>query len=197
MKNDKSFRDIVCANFSKMDILKHYPYGDIVDWSYWLCGDVNLKKVHLLDHNKGKTEMDYVVSIMGETARAMNYMVLHHGNFDPNDRQTITAFGMWELFDCGWVGWNKKLIKGKTLDEILAIEKVQNMRNEKIHKSANYKTKNYKNAVREFREDNRKKYGVYEVKHFPLLSRMKKPLYTKQQLAAIALIVDCEFENLC
>lgn len=198
MKNDKSFRDIVYDNFPKLDILKRYPYGDKTDWSYWLCGDVNLKKVHLLEHNKGKTEMDYVTRIMGETARAMQYMVMHHGNFDPTDSQTIIAFGLWELFDSGWVGWNKKLTKGKTLDEIIAIEKVHDKRSNMIHKHPSKpRTKDYMEAVRRCREVNRKELGVYEVKHFPLLSREQKPLYTKQQLAAISLLVDCEFENLC
>ena len=46
-----------------------------------------------------------------------------------------------------------------------------------------------------------KAFGVYETKHFPLESfgsrQYKKPLYTIQQLAAIELMVDCFFENLC
>jgi hypothetical protein len=206
--DDKSFRDIVYANFPKLDILKHYPYGDEENWSYWLCGDVNLKKVHLMERNKGKTDMDYVTDIMRETARAMHYMVLHHGNFDPTDSQTIIAFGLWELFDSGWAGWNKKLTKGKTLDEIIALEKEQAKRISMVRfgyvggKDPEPNTKEYKEAKQKSVEANRKEGGVYEVKHYPLLSQTRKnqtrkPLYTKQQLAAISLMVDCEFENLC
>jgi hypothetical protein len=50
---------------------------------------------------------------------------------------------------------------------------------------------------------NRKEYGIYYIKHLPLveltngLNNRIKPLYTKQELAAIWLMVSCAFENLC
>jgi hypothetical protein len=48
--------------------------------------------------------------------------------------------------------------------------------------------------------ENRKKYGIYEIKHYPLIqtiTRNPKTLYTKQQLAAIKFYVNMAFENLC
>lgn len=194
---------------SKLDILKYYPYGGKTEWSYWLTGKVDLKKQYEQAYFDRKSETGYVTRIMTEVSRAMHYLTVHR-SFDPTDKQTITAFGMWGLFNNGLVGWNKKMTAGKSHDEIVKMEKIQKKRvNMMRHGCASYKddmhkceTKEYKEAVKIGREDSRKKYGIYEVVYYPLmsdiqLSHEQVPLYTKQQLAAIWTMVMCEFENLC
>jgi hypothetical protein len=48
--------------------------------------------------------------------------------------------------------------------------------------------------------ENRNKYGLYEIKYYPLMQTTTvspKALYTKKELAAIKFYVNMAFENLC
>jgi len=193
----------VDEEFSNLPILSYYPYGEKEVYANTMGGSDNLKNLHLSDWNKGKTANDYALEILRESGNAMHYLTRHR-EFNPTDTQTIRAFGMWELFNHGVVGWNKEITEGKSLDEIIKLEKLHTKRNSMIRygyvggKDPNEPTdKDYKSIVRRSTIVNREKYGVYIVKHYPLLSDVGTILYTKQELAAILFMVIDEFENLC
>jgi hypothetical protein len=196
--------------FKKLDILKYYPYGPETTWKYWLTGTVNLKKEYLDKRNKHKTEWDYIFSIIEETARAMNYLMVH-GNDDGFDHQRLNAFALWHLFHSGDCGWSKKNLKGlnfeqktklfwkgqKDAEVLSGIDPIErNFRSAKDPESTRIRDNWFKESL--------KNYGVYEVRRKPLIQHSntvsgKRPnvLYTKQELAAIDLMVACYFENLC
>jgi hypothetical protein len=193
----KEFSKLVDDHFPKLNILNYYPYGSRIIWKHWLTGEVNLKKVYLDDRNKDKTANDYISNIKCEVARAMNYLMVY-GNYHWFDRQRIEAFSLWRLFHSGDYGWTKKPLKGLTDDEKIKLyKKYQKKSNMLYPEETQKKLKIDISVVQSFL----KKHGVYEVRHFPLISygprQYKKPLYTIQQLAAIELMVDCAFENLC
>jgi hypothetical protein len=196
--------------FKKLDILKYYPYGPETTWEYWLCGKVNLKKEYLDARNKHKTEWDYVFSIVEETARAMNYLMTH-GNDDGFDHQRLNAFALWHLFHSGDCGWSKKNLKGLTTEQKTTLfwkgqkdaEKLSAIdpATKKINTSEDKETVKIRDN---WLKASLKTYGVYEVRRKPLIQYSnsvsgKRPvvLYTKQELAAINLMVSCAFENLC
>lgn len=194
----KEFASLVEEHFPKLDILNYYPYGPKVTWNYFLCGEVNLKKVYLDDRNKEKTEKDYIFNIKNEVARAMHYLMVY-GNYHWFDNQRIEAFALWKLFHSGKVEWTKKPLKGLSNEEKLKLYR-------KCKKKSNLLYTDPERPPRK-KEDLKselyylKTYGVYETKHFPLVSfgsrQFEKPLYTIPELAAIELMVDCAFENLC
>ena len=209
----KDFGDVVHKEIEKLDILKYYPYGPETKWTYWLCGDVDLTKRYLDKRNKGKKEIDYVLSIYDEIGRAMNYLMLNGEHW--RDHQRIEAFALFRLFHSGIVGWNKKIIEGKTVKEIESLEEQHKKLYDKTYglpKVEDWQAKRWKKYPEEkIKHDkmmlksklyNRKKYGIYTVTHLPLTQHantatIPKILYTKQQLAAIDLMVTCYFENLC
>jgi hypothetical protein len=199
----KTFIDIMDEEFPKLPILSYYPYGEKTNYTDFMGGNNNLKDLHLSDSNKGKTANDYVLAITQSAGSAMHYLT-RHWEFDPTNTQTIRAFGMWELFNRGVVGWNKEITEGKSLDEIIKMEKLHTKRYSMIQygyvggKNPNLPdTKEYRDASRACKLSNRETYGVYEVRHYPIVSNVRTPLYTKQELAAILFMVYDEFENLC
>lgn len=203
---EKSFDQKVIKTLDKLDILNYYPYGHETTWNYWLCGKVNLKKQYLDKRNLERNENDIVIRILSEVSRAMHYLTVLSPDF--SEEQRVKAYQLSILFQSGICGWNKNLIKNKTEDEIIALEKFHKKRHDKIHKSdmklysETHDIVTYR-ITKEAKEYNRKKYGVYEVKYFPLMEKTSyikstpKCLYTKQQLCAIEIMVDCAFENLC
>ncbi len=90
--------------FPKLDILNYFPYGPTKTYSYWLCGEVNLTKYYLDARNKEKTDKDLVLSILRETSRAMNHLMVNHSD-DSWSRQRVEAFALHRLFNNGWIGW--------------------------------------------------------------------------------------------
>lgn len=207
----KDFGSIVDAALPSLDILKYYPYGKETMWSYWLCGDVDLRKEYLSPRYKNKSENDIVGDIIAEVARAMSYLMVH-GNDHFYDRQRIEAFALIQLFNFGDVGWSKKPLEGLTLDQQKKLF-VTSSKNAKLlsgykQKYPN-KTKEQKDALRKLKKAEEicnihhlEKYGVYEVRIKPLTqyrntTHNPKILYSKKELCAIYLMVICAFENLC
>ena len=211
----KNFGDIVDKAFHKLDILNYYPYGPIKDWSYWLCGKIDLTKYHLDARNKNRNEKDLVLSILRETSRAMYYLMVNHCD-DNWSRQRIEAFALHRLFNNGWIGWDKKPLKGLSeveKEKLYALhdkryDLVTNnlMKDQQKHIRSYKRTpeelKKYNEAELKHKLYNRNKYGIYEVKYLPLMqygncANAPKVLYTKKELCAINLMVTCAFENLC
>jgi hypothetical protein len=207
-----TFRNIgklVDVHFPKLDILNYYPYGKETIWTYWLCGKVNLKKVHLEERNKNKTELDYVHSIMEDIGRAMHYLTVIHGDWECFDEQRVRAFALWRLMKSGVVEWTKAPLKGLSETQKEDLYKLHDKRYKLLCPTRKdsiemelEKDKKYMKLIEKSRIENRKKLGIYEIKHFPLTqysnaAPIPKILYTKQQLAAIDLMVSCAFENLC
>ena len=211
----KDFGDIVDTAFPKLDILNYYPYGSNISYSYWLCGEVNLTKYYLDARNKERTEKDLVLSILRETSRAMNYLMVNHSD-DSWSRQRVEAFALHRLFNNGWIGWEKKPLKGLSEEEkekLYALhDKRYDLVTNKIMKDQRKHVRSQQRTPEELKEYddldlkhklyNRKKYGIYEVKYLPLMqygncSNVPKVLYTKKELCAINLMVTCAFENLC
>lgn len=198
----------------KSDILNYYPYGPNTQWSYWLCGDIDLKKEYKDERNKGKTEKDYIISIISEVNRAMHYLTIN-GNYNAHDQQRLKAFSLCALFQYGEHGWTKNNMHLPALELDKHIAYHSNRANQ-INGSGKYASKEtkvyeknrlksmskeervkYDSIMRNAEEHDRKTNGVYEVDHFPLIGANRKIFYTKQQLAAIDLLVACAFENLC
>ena len=208
----KEFGDIVDEAFTKLEILDYYPYGPKTDWSYWLCGNVDLREVYKEKRYKIRTEENLITRIFEEVGRSMSYLMVH-GNDHYFDRQRIEAFAMWKLFERGWVEWTKEPLKGLSKiekDKLYALHenRANLLYGDKAFSSQmNGATKEEKEKMAKLdlrsKMRNRKEYGIYYVKHLPLLESTNnglhriKPLYTKQELAAIWLIVSCAFENLC
>lgn len=199
----QKFSDIVDEEFHRLPILSYFPYSDNTSYMNFTGVIINLKELYLSDINKRKTANDYIIDIFKESGSAMHYLTRYREH-NPKDTQTIRAFCMWELFNNGFVGWNKKIIEGKSKDEIAKIDKLHRKRYSMMQfgyvggKDPNEpNTKEYKEAVRKCAIANRKDHGIYEVRHYPLVSHVGTPLYTKQELAAILFMVNDEFENLC
>jgi hypothetical protein len=202
------FSGIVKDAFPKLDILNYYPYGPEVNWEYWLTGKINLKKEYLDERNKDKTELELVFSIIEETARAMNYLIVHQ-NDHWFDRQRIEAFALWKLFHSGDTGWSKKNLKGLTIEQKTKLFWKGQLDAEKLsgpnpHENDFRKAKDKKSVEirNNWFNECLKNYGVYEVRIKPLIqysntTRHPKILYTKQELCAINVMVTCAFENLC
>jgi hypothetical protein len=207
----ENFGKLVDDHFPQLNILNYYPYGKETQFSYWLCGRVDLKKLYLEKRNENKTELDYVHSIIEEIGRAMNYLIVSHGDWGSSfDFQRIEAFALWRLMKYGVVGWTKDPLKGLNMEQKEKLYKLHDKRYKLLSPprrkdSSDRKletNKKYMKLVEKGRMGNRKKYGIYEIKHFPLTqysnsTRIPKILYNKQQLAAIDLMVTCAFENLC
>jgi hypothetical protein len=220
-QNFENLWDLVNDYFPTQPILKYFPYGPETQWSYWLTGTIDLRDVYKEKRNKNKTEKDYIFSIVEGVARAMNYLTVHSSGTSCFDRQRLEAHAMWSLFHSGDMGWSKDNIKGlsKTkLDEYIAFHK---NRSDQVYghgKYADDETKKYEakrlkemtlkqrrehdKFDKKHKKHNLKEHGVYEVRHFPLIPYSNtratwKSFYTKQQLAAIDIMVACAFENLC
>ena len=211
----KEFSDIVNDAFKKLDILNYYPYGPRTDWSYWLCGDVDLKKEYKKDRNKNVTSETLIFKIFEEVGRSMNYLMTH-GNDHWFDRQRINAFAIWKLINSGWVEWTKEPLNGLSKTEKEKLYDIHEKRANLLygHPAFGYSHNLPSDALKKEKEEwakndlkskmeNRKKYGIYYVKHLPIIELTNSgknkiiPLYTKQELAAIWLMVSCSFENLC
>jgi hypothetical protein len=206
-------------HFLNQKLLRYYPYTDNYHFEYWLTGEVDLRDVYKEKRNKNLTEWDYVYSITEEIARAMNYLMVHgtmtldepkgkkwwikQGGYD---RQRREAFANWQLIHSGHMEWTKKPLEGLTEKQKVALYYECQEEAKKLygndHKSTEPKTKEYLELKKKSDEYNLKKYGVYKIWHFPLTqasntTRKPKIFYTKQELAAIDLIVAMNFENLC
>lgn len=197
----------------KPDILNYYPYGKETTWNYWLTGEINLKEYYKDERCKNKTEQDLVLSIIEEVARAMSYLVIRGEDSDGEFaswfyKQKLNAFTLWGLFHNGIAGWNKEITNGKSVKEIEELEEINRKKSQRIyginrHDKELLMNKRYIKSLKESKLHNRKEYGVYVVTHLPLTQYSNgtrgapKILYTKQQLAAIDIIVACAFENLC
>lgn len=210
----KEFDDIIREAVPKLDILNYYPYGPKTDWSYWLCGDVDLRKVYKDERNSPRTSEQLVFRIIEDVGRAMSYLMTH-GNVHWFDHQRIEAFAMWRLFDSGIVDWTKEPLKGLSKAEKDVLYDIHEKRANRLYgrpafgyrhdmKGASKKQKEEMAALDlKHKMHNRKEYGIYYVEHLPLVELTNsgnnriKPLYTKQELAAIWLMVSCAFENLC
>lgn len=207
----ENFGETVAKEFPNLEILKYFPYGPETTWSSWICGTIDLRDWYKEPHNKKKTEKDYVLSIIEETARAMSYMTTHL-NGCGGDGQRIAAFGMWHLFHCGWMEWTKEPLVGKNNKEIAELIEFHRKRSDLVHNTKKDTLKDFANkkqmekylkTKRKNQKHHLKEYGVFEVKHFPLTQfsntchGLPKILYTKQELAAIDLMVMDAFENLC
>ncbi len=200
----------------KPNILNYYPYGPKTEWSYWLCGTLDLRKEYKDKRNKGRTEKDYILSILNEVGRAMYYLTVY-GDSSGFDHQRLNAFALFNLFSVGQHGWTKdnvNLPKSQITKHIAFHKDLI----DQIHSSGKYDSKErqlyekerlkamskeertkYDEIMKRCDDNNKAEYGIYEVKHPPLIGSPpnKKIFYTKQQLAAIELMVDCAFENLC
>lgn len=215
MTKTEKFYEVCNKAKSSFYIFDYYPFGSKTEWEYWLCGKVNLKKVYLDKRYKNLTEKDLILKILNEVGRAMHYTIVWYGPEHKNEypdkkdwflSQRIEAFNMWHLFTCGKMGWNKKLTKNKTEKEIEDLEKFHSKRSnivydrdeeEQIFKNKKEKAE-YIESKNNLKLYNRKKHGIYEVEHMPLMQNYTmKPLYNKQQLCAIWLMVQCAFENMC
>lgn len=199
----KDFSDIVDEEFPKLPILNYFPYGEETKYKDFMGGNHNLKNVYLSDRHKGKTSTDYIIAILKESGGAMHYKTRYR-QFNQTESQTIRAFGMWELFNNGFVGWNKEMTEGKSPDEVIKLIKLHKKRYSMIEYGYvggtdpnKPNTKEYRDACKASAINNLQTYGIYEVKHYPLVSHIRTPLYTKQELAAIMFMVYDEFENLC
>jgi hypothetical protein len=200
----------------KLDILNYYPYGPKTEWSYWLCGTGDLRKEYKDKRHKGRTEKDYIISILNEVGRAMHYLTVY-GEWSAFDPQRLNAFALYHLFSIGEHGWTKDNVNlpTKKLTKHIAFHKDLI---DQIHGSGKYDSKerqiyekerlkvmtkeertNYDQLMKNSEANRRKELGIYEVKYPPLIGSFpnRKIFYTKQQLAAIELMVVCEFENLC
>jgi hypothetical protein len=200
--------------------LNYYPYGNKTQWESWICGKVDLRKVYKDKRNNGKTEKDYAYSIIEEVGRAMAYLIVH-GNTNTFDRQRIEAFALHNLFYVGISGWTKKPLKWLSDKEKEKLYEIHEDKACKLHSNGKYASerdkkyekqrmkektpaqrKEYHRVIENIALHNRAKYGIYFIEHFPLsaFSNSGNPwkcFYTKQELAAIDLMVSCAFENLC
>jgi hypothetical protein len=200
----------------ELDILNYYPYGPKTEWSYWLCGTVDLRKEYKSKRNKNKTELDYISNIFSEVARAMHYLTVYTSGHSggSTDHQRLNAFALSHLFNSGIHDFTKKYdaLPEKDIEKLIKFHKDRSDRlnhsgkyaskdqkeyDKKVLESRTYEEKiKQKKMEEEHKKHHRETYGIYEVEHFPLRSRGVN-FYTKQQLAAIELMVDCAFENLC
>ena len=196
--NFKEFGDLIDEHFPKQHILDYYPYGNKTEHYGLFRGSAHdLKTEYLEKHNEGKTKEKYVLNIFKEVSRAMNYLTVHY-NGCGNNRQRLEAFSMYSLLHNGFIGWTKKPLEGLSEEEK---EKLYN------YHEVRYNLLQGGNANDNFgglehKLHNRSVYGIYEVKHFPLLKQTRtnsfpETLYTEQELAAIEFMVDMAFENLC
>lgn len=184
-------------------ILNHYPFTDKTEFTYWLCGTVDLREIIQYDIGRKRkwSPEKYVHCILTEVGRAMNYVK----RWDDEDsshgfkHQGEIAHKMWELFSCGNVGWDPDLAKNKSEEEIERLirhhhNRISIVRGESDDAPQLWDITRKRNQV----ED----YGIYAVHHFPLTQEKSssndiKVLYNVQELAAIYLMVTCEFENMC
>lgn len=219
--NLENLRELVDAHFPKQSLLKYYPYGPEKTWDYWCTGEIDLSKVHKDPRFKKKTEKDYIFSIVEEVARAMNYLTLNASGTDGFDHQRLEAHAMWHLIHAGDMGWSKDSLKGLSKSKINSLLDLHKDRADQVYgrgKYANAKRQKEEAALLDSMTKKKRKeylkltdsrgngyldtYGIYEIRQFPLIpfsnSMAKfKSFYTKQQLAAIHVMVICAFENLC
>jgi hypothetical protein len=207
---DKNFGKLVNDKVEKLAILSYYPYGNEVQFASF--GGYNLKKLYKEEKNVLKTEQQLVISIYQEISRAMNYLMVN-GNYHWFDEQRIQAFAIHKLINNGIIGYNKKLKDGKSSDEVEKLIQYHSNRYDLVSGRGKYADKytkirekhltpKYNEMVKKLLDNNREKYGIYEVRILPLTqyancNNVPKILYTKQELCAIDLMVSCYFENLC
>ncbi len=211
---------IIDEAFPKLEILNYYPYGRKTQYPFFTGGMRDLRKEYLTKSNRGRSQADLVHLIIEEVGRAMSYLV-RWGIEEDYDRQRIEAFCMWKLFHSGVAGWSTEAIKGKSIKQIERLEKYHGIRSDMLHARGRYGDERSKaqdawmkahTSPKELVEldelqlkaveANRKTCGIYTVTHFPLTQPTNCTLtprifYTKKELAAIWLMVECAFENLC
>ena len=215
---------IIDEAFPNLEILKYYPYGRRTQYPFFTGGFRDLRKEYLRESNRGRSQADLVHLIIEEVGRAMNYLV-RYGVEENYDHQRIKAFCMWRLFHNGVADWNKDIIKGKSIRQIEALEKYHKNRSDMLHANGRYADERSKRQEAEIRAlytpevnkafdieldalneiaeiSTREQYGIFQVTHFPLTQPTNVTLtprifYTKKELAAIWLMVEMAFENLC
>lgn len=182
----------IMNNLKKVDILNYYPYGNKNIFTYWLCGDVNLKTVHRKPQYKNKSIKEIKLEIYEELARAMSYLIINCKDNVHYKEQTLEAFTLWHLMKYGDVEWTKKPLKGLSQEEKIKVFKQTELNTCKLLKQSSKYIKDDK-YVESYIKNN----GVYKIEVVPL-ENDGKILYTKQELCAIHwIIVYCLFENLC
>ena len=195
------FPSLVDEAFPKLDIFNYYPYGPkkFHHSLFTTSPDIDLTKEYLKPYNKNKTDMELVIDILIEMSRDTHYLVCHHAEHY-FDRQRIQAFALTRLFERGYIGWNKQILKGLSQGEKEELYTLHQKRYIKMKGPNDYRTIPIPEASKKVEMENRNKYGLYEIKHYPLIQTATpypKCLYTKQQLAAIKFYVNMAFENLC
>jgi len=199
----KTFGTRVQEEVLKTDMALHYPYGPKDEWSYWCTGDILLSEAHLHPSYANKTPEDLVADIYFHLGNIMNYFVVlqdGRGN-DVWDPQKLIAFAYWNLIT-GVYGWTFEPLEGLSEEEKEKLYEIHEKRSELIYNHASgydlttQTGRDQYALTMEHMRDNRKRYGIYYVRHLPLKCRGKIH-YTKQELCAIDTIIDCQFENCC
>lgn len=205
--------EFVHNHIPKLDILNYYPYGEKIEWEYWCTGKVNLRYAYKEHYNKNKTCEELIFYILTEIGRVMHYSIVNPEGICSHS-QKLDAFSLWSLFISGISKWTKEPLKGLSKKEKEALYAYHDDRLDLLNGNGKYisaEQKAYHKKVKinekltkiykKRKEHNRKTYGIYEVKYFPLASNTKRkimfPLYSKKELSAIATMVSCYFENLC
>lgn len=208
---DRDFYFKVLERMEALPMRQYYPYGPKVEFEYWTTGKVDLREVWKEPHNEGKTAKDYLLEIYSGIGGAMNYLAME----TRQDYQNMEALALFILFDRGDMGWTKEPLVGLTEEEGTALILKHKARYELSMKrqfsddrQREYdaqvdlertpeKRLEYAAAMAKSAQRNREENGIYEVRVLPLMNRDREALYTIPELAAIDLMVGCEFENLC
>lgn len=208
---DHAYYFKVLDRISTLPMRGYYPYGPKVEFEYWSTGKVDLRECWKEPWNAGKTEKDYLLDIYQGVGQSMNYLSCQ----DFCDKQKLDALALYKLFDYGDIGWTKESLVGLTEEEADALILKHRVRYELANKcewsdrrQREYEAqqdlvrtpeKRWEYAVADAKHTrhNRDTYGVYEVRVMPLMNRDRESLYSVPELAAIDLMLGCEFENLC
>lgn len=202
----------------KLSILDYYPYGPNKTWEYWISGTVDLTKEYKDKRNKGKTEAEYVYNIQSDISKAMHYLTVW-GAWNAFDTQRIEVFALAHLFNNGIINWSKDPLVGISIFEQDKLIAYHQDRTDRVYGSGKYSSpiekkyeadrikkftklekQEYIKNMKDHAQYKRETYGICEVKYFPLCNNATgkvRYFYTKQELAAIHLMVLCAFENLC
>lgn len=189
-------------------IFKYYPYGSTLklDGPF---GTDDLSNITNEAYDK-LNEHELVNKILKETSRAVHYLsreLMSSETIDEKSgwyRQYLDSMTLYELFTDGKQGWSTKAIdrlNEQEADELelLHRKKIDEIRGEINTDPFKFEREYYKEHP-EAKIEKRQKHGIYFVEVYPLkqtCSHNPKIFYTKQQLKAIAWLVDEAFENLC
>lgn len=201
----------VLERIDTLPMRSYYPYGPKTEFEYWTTGKVDLREVWKYPYNEGKTAKDYLLEIYQEVGRAMNYL----SSDDFCDNQKLDSLALFKLFDNGDIGWTKEPLVGLSEEEGTALILKHKVRHAVAHKRewSDKQDREYEAqrdlertpeqrieyAAAQVKHDlyKRETHGIYEVRVMPLMNRDGEALYSAQELAAIDLMLGCEFENLC